>query len=138
MLNLPLFREWFYYLTEAWGLDPRIARFVAAGQTWLTQRGYQPVRITSGYRSPVRQRELQQRWDSGDRTGLVARPATRSWHMQGLAVDVSTRSESFGQFRDIMLYYGLRWGGNFRNYDPVHFDLPTGMLLSINQLLVSG
>ncbi|MXZ01114.1 M15 family metallopeptidase [Candidatus Poribacteria bacterium] len=137
MIDRILWTEWVQYLESRWGLDPRFAVYVAAAQTWIQQNGGEAVRITSGYRSPARQLELQNRWDAGNRVGLVARPADRSWHMQGLAVDVDTRSPEFAFFRSLMLYWGNRWGGQFRSSDPVHFDRPIGKAKSIRELLSS-
>ncbi|MDE0555749.1 MAG: D-alanyl-D-alanine carboxypeptidase family protein [Candidatus Poribacteria bacterium] len=130
-----LFQRWYHYLITQWGLSPIFAEQVAAVQSWIQTNGGEAVRITSGYRSPVRQSQLQARWDAGDRRGLVARPADASWHMQGLAVDVSTRSPYFEWFRYGMQYLGNRWGGEFRKYDPVHFDRPIGEPKTIKQLL---
>lgn len=134
-----LWRQWVAYLEETWGIDPRFGYLVGLAQTVTQFNGYpRGILIVSGYRSPKRQLELQNRWDSGDRVGLVARPASRSWHMQGLAVDVNTREQGFPFFRDIMLQLpGVRWGGNFNRKDNVHFDLPIGKPLSIQQLLSS-
>jgi hypothetical protein len=55
-----------------------------------------------------------------------------SWHLQGLAFDVGIQGyqwrqvpdwwwASLGQFGEQL---GLRWGGRFSAYDPIHFDLP--------------
>lgn len=137
MINYDLYLRWYYYLIQNWGIKPNLAQIVAYCQTIMQQNGIEAVTITSGYRSPKRQRELLNRWISGNRTGLVARPSRRSWHMQGYAIDVSTRinPRSFLVFRNLMLTFrGIRWGGNFNSYDPVHFDLPTGELKSIDQL----
>lgn len=138
--DIELYRRWYLYLVDRWHLDPKFAPYVAAAQTWIQQHGYQPVVITSGYRSPLHQLELQNRWDAGNRVGLRARPATYSWHMQGLAVDVSTRDPSFTAFRTVMLSFDehIRWGGDFRKSDPIHFDLPIGNRLSIKQLIAQG
>lgn len=135
MLNADLYAEWLNYLVRRWGLEYEIAWRVAAAQTWLQQNRIPAVLITSGYRSPIRQQLLLDRWNSGDRSGLVAKPSNRSWHMQGLAIDVDTGGIGFVVFRDVMLYYGARWGGNFRNRDSVHFDYPIGRPKTIDQLL---
>jgi hypothetical protein len=91
------------------------------GATWAERPD-----IVSGYRSPERQRVLRQRWDRGDRTGIVARPACRSWHTIGRAIDVQNNRP---QWLDVYGYYmralGARWGKDFNNPDPNHFDLPT-------------
>lgn len=123
-------------LTATWGLSREFAIYVAVVRGLMRYEGYPPPIITSGYRSPEYQRDLQQRWDSGNRKGLVARPANRSWHMQGRAIDVSTGGPNFNLFTSIMTSLpDVRWGGNFRRSDPVHFDLPGERLLSIDQLL---
>jgi hypothetical protein len=82
--------------------------------------------IVSGYRSPRKQRELLDRWQLGDRAGLVARPACQSWHMNGKAIDVQTRVSGFDAYRYMMEKWGVRWGGRFNSPDPVHFDWPYG------------
>lgn len=135
MLQSELFNDWRRYVSGTWGLQEPLASMVAGAQTYIQQHGGEPVRITSGYRDPRRQRLLQARWDAGNRAGLVARPASRSWHMQGLAVDVSTRSPNFPVFRWLMIHWGARWGGNFSSYDPVHFDTPNGRPRSLEQLI---
>lgn len=136
MINEDLWEQWYQLLLSQWGLDYRLAFIVGAVQAALQTYDYDAVTITSGYRSPIRQKELQAQWDSGNRTGLAARPATRSWHMQGLAVDVSTRSQNFNLFRQIMeTIPGIRWGGRFKKVDRVHFDLPIGQPKSIDQLI---
>ena len=125
------------WLAENWGLYWQLAGIVAISQAVAYVQTGRIVRVVSGYRDPARQRRLQNLWDSGNRTGLVARPADRSWHMQGLAIDVSRRDrEAFTAFRNSMeQFQGIRWGGNFRTPDPVHFDMPIGKAKSINQLL---
>ncbi|MYI68708.1 MAG: M15 family metallopeptidase [Boseongicola sp. SB0673_bin_14] len=138
MINETLWDQWYQLLIYQWGLDYRFAFIVSAVQAALETYGFEPVTITSGYRSPERQRQLQAAWDANNRTGLVARPATRSWHMQGLAVDVSTSSENFNLFREIMESIpNVRWGGRFTTPDRVHFDYPGGKLKSIDQLLAT-
>ncbi|MYI69748.1 MAG: DUF882 domain-containing protein [Boseongicola sp. SB0673_bin_14] len=139
MFEERLLENWNYQyslLQQEWGVDSRLSYLVGLLQGLFVTYGLDPVTITSGYRSPERQYQLQNRWDAGDRRGLVARPASSSWHMQGLAVDVSTRSINFDLFRENMeLFDGVRWGGRFRKPDPVHFDLPIGRLRSIRELL---
>lgn len=93
----------------------------------LAYFGYnEPARpdIVSGLRPPRRQRELLDRWQLGDRAGLVTRPACQSWHMNGKALDVETEVAGFDAYRYLMTQWGARWGGNFD--DPVHFDWPYG------------
>lgn len=71
----------------------------------------------------------------------IVKPATRSPHMAGHAVDINLKRISDGKvfsfsngglnkitdenilnaIKDAKKL-GLRWGGDFRSYDPVHFD----------------
>lgn len=136
--DFDLYERWGEYLVSVWGLDPRFARYVAAAQTWIQQTGGTAVTITSGYRSPRKQNELIRRWEAGDRDGLVTKPATRSWHMRGLAIDVRYRSKDFERFKTAMILWGCRWGGHFRKFDPVHFDFPIGEPMSAAQLIIAG
>jgi hypothetical protein len=108
----------------------------------LAYYGYQePQRpdITSGYRSPERQAELQARWDRGDRRGLRARPASRSWHMHeidgepaALAWDVETDVAGFPMYQSLMRHIGrtsvetMKVGADFSTPDVGHFALPDG------------
>ncbi len=130
--------KWLQYLQQYWGLQESFAMYVGGAQAYIQSRGGIAVPIVSGLRSARYQRALQERWDAGHRRGLVSRPASRSWHMQGLAVDVMTNHPNFPAFRWLMLHWGNRWGGNFSSYDPVHFDRPTGELLSIDQIIAAG
>lgn len=93
---------------------------------WFGYR--EPARpdIVSGFRSPERQRQLLLRWQSGDRAGLVAKPACQSWHMVGKAIDVETDVVGFDFYTYLMERWDVRWGGRFQNPDPVHFDWPYG------------
>jgi D-alanyl-D-alanine dipeptidase len=95
------------------------------------------LHIVSGYRSPARQAELRRAWDRGLRSGLVARPAVRSQHTRGRAVDVQLRHlgpPEWGQLVTVadtpfewwqvlaewLSAYGVAWGGAA---DPNHFEL---------------
>lgn len=81
--------------------------------------------IVSGYRSPMYQRQLRDRWDAGDREGLAARPACQSWHMARRAIDVETGVEAFGLYRWLLEQHtGARWGGRFDPPDEPHFAWP--------------
>ena len=110
---------------SAFGVIPDLALRYAYSAWWAWKNTNRVPEIVSGFRSPCRQAELIRRWESGNRLGLVAKPALRSYHMTGRAIDVDDDSPGFEYFRRAMIYYGARWGGNFQNnYDPVHFDLP--------------
>jgi hypothetical protein len=80
--------------------------------------------IISGFRSPAKQAELLRRWQAGDRAGIIARPARRSWHMVGQALDVESNVRGFEDYAAIMRAYGLRDGRTFG--DRGHFDYPVG------------
>jgi uncharacterized protein YcbK (DUF882 family) len=84
--------------------------------------------IVSGVRSNAEQAELRRRWDSGDRAGLIARPALNSAHVLGRAVDLNLRHEN-GQrwtaretpelFESLGLAlrpYGVRWYASDLNH----------------------
>lgn len=120
------------------GVSPQLAFYV--GQVDEIVRQAAPglsIRVTSGYRSPEKQAALLARWNSGDRRGLVARPAARSSHSEGRAVDLAfvwrgqpvpvadTPREYFQFLADLLEPVGVRWGGRFRSPDINHFDIST-------------
>lgn len=99
----------------------------------LAQRGFiEPERpdIISGYRSRSEQLELWQKWESGRRAGIKAKPAERSWHMAGLAWDVETGVNGFTEYADFVIALArasqipLRDGRDFG--DTGHFAVPMG------------
>lgn len=70
--------------------------YVQSAHAWATvvlwHWGFdEPARpdITSGFRSPMRQRALLDQWESGSRLGLRAKPACQSYHTTGWAIDVT-------------------------------------------------
>jgi len=83
--------------------------------------------ITSGFRDPRKQAEMQKAWDAGNRTGLVVRPATNSKHSKtaflnspnAMAIDIRFQDQEYAG--KISRFFGIKWGGNFRNKDLVHF-----------------
>lgn len=99
------------------------ARWAAFHVVLLDRTGTGAPAITSGYRSPQKQRELLKRWEAGD-PGVVAKPARTSWHMEGRAIDVDTSHPNFDAFRQMWEDSGGRWGGRFSDPDEVHFDVP--------------
>lgn len=110
-----------------------IAELPAKAHAWATAilryNGYpEPERpdIVSGYRPPMEQRALLDRWQAGNREGLAAKPACQSWHMAGRAIDVETSGAGFDTYRWLLeKYTGAKWGGRFSPPDPVHFAWPT-------------
>lgn len=90
---------------------------------WGEHYGIPAPRITSGARSNARNRQLQQRWDRGDRAGLSVRPADDTAHSTGDGFDLGGAPpytlQVYGYWAP---YVGLRWGGTFRDPDKIHFD----------------
>lgn len=94
----------------------------------LWSAGLNP-RISSGFRDPAKQRALQARWDSGDRSGLRVRPATNSQHSKtdwlgrpaSSAVDMPCSDDRRGAA--IASSLGLGAGMSFSTPDPGHYYL---------------
>jgi len=81
------------------------------------------VKLTSGYRSPEKQAQLVA-------SGNTNTQPLNSYHNYGFALDMnidgvkmaSSKASWLNLIGGIYEKYGLRWGGNFSDYDPVHFD----------------
>ena len=122
--------EQLYRDGAAAGLSAGAAFGYAALAWWLEHYGIQAPRITSGHRDPDRQVMLRRAWDSWEASGrkgpapygMVSRPATDSAHTTGDAFDVSAPPEVLRAMGAWAPLVGLRWGGTFRDPDPVHFD----------------
>lgn len=105
------------------GLEPLTAwLYVLLAWNYERLAGESAPRITSGRRSRAHQLSLRQRWDAGDRRGLVVRPALSSQHTEGRAFDIERKRRAIAAFASWAPGVGLRWGGNFSDPDPVHFD----------------
>ena len=119
-------------------------------QLWvkaLIYRAYEEgftIQITSGFRDPVYQEKLHKERKAAKARGEDVLPAacglcpTRSRHTFGMAIDLNFYDTSgtlitSNSLKNEWLATGfpqiamsaplfLRWGGNFKNYDPVHFD----------------
>lgn len=104
------------------GLTPLTA-FVYALLAWNYEiiSGEFAPRIVSGRRSFEHQLSLRKRWEQGDRRGLVVRPALSSSHTRGTGFDLQ-RGPALPILGSWIEQLGGRWGGNFRDRDPVHFD----------------
>lgn len=89
---------------------------------WYGATEAQRPDIISGFRSPARQAELLQRWKAGVTDGIAARPACRSWHMTGRALDVEDLGPWLDVYGWLMREMGMRWGIEFG--DTNHFDYP--------------
>lgn len=113
------------YFVSVWGLDGSFAPKVALFFLYLSSYGLNPV-VTSGFRSPDKQRELARRYAAGD-PGVRYKPAENSKHLTtglfgkpaALAVDISTRNEATAA--QIARAIGIKDGYAFG--DPVHFYL---------------
>lgn len=111
-----------YDHARAMGLNRKTARAYGQLAAWLAHDGERMPPIVSGYRPAWRQRALQERWDRGDRAGLVVRPAHDSKHSRREAFDLQ-RSPLLRKLGAWAPAAGLRWGGTFQKRDDVHFDL---------------
>jgi hypothetical protein len=121
------YREWLrsaqVHLSDVWGLDKSFSTIAALFLLYLYLYGLNPV-ITSGWRSPEKQRALFNRWKAGD-PSILYKPATKSKHLHvdfdnnpaSLAIDITTNDYSFAA--QIAEYLGIRAGLRFG--DPVHF-----------------
>lgn len=106
------------------GLNRKTAEAYATLTWWGEHLGIRTQPITSGYREPKYQAELRARWDRGDRRGLVVRPALSSSHTRRNGFDLPSGGY-LPTLGELAPFAGLRWGGKFREYDPVHFDTET-------------
>jgi len=93
--------------------------------------------VSSDFRSKSKQAEMRARWDRGDRKGLACRPAAKSAHSGGFAVDMNvsslgltkdnyTTSENQDRMKELSATaaeYGFSYGGDFQNVDVPHFYL---------------
>lgn len=118
------------------GIDPDLADWVNQVRE-IVEADYPGISIViaSGYRSPFEQAALRARWDSGNRVGLVVRPALDSAHSHGLAVDLqftvaglrvpvrATPTSAFRWVADLLGPLGVIWGGRFKVHDPNHFEI---------------
>jgi D-alanyl-D-alanine dipeptidase len=118
------------------GIDPELEDYIEQARQILEDEypGVSLV-VTSGYRSPQQQAALRARWDRGDRSGLVVRPAAASRHAQGRAADLAftvrgrrlpvaqTPRDAWAWLADLLEPVGVRWGGTFSPPDWNHFEL---------------
>jgi uncharacterized protein YcbK (DUF882 family) len=112
-----------YQEGDAAGLEPRTLELWTILAVVGEVVGLSPLRLTSGRRSAAWQAMLRERWEQGDREGLMAPPAAFSWHTRGKAFDVSSNPDldTYGAVWKA-LAVGNRWGGSFRPPDRGHFD----------------
>ena len=117
-------KDFAIYLIEQWGLERNFAGNVALFYLYLHHYGLSPS-ITSGWRSPAKQKELLDRWNNGD-PSIVYKPATKSKHMNtdwlgkpaSLAIDIACTNYNLAAeiARKLNIKPGLDFG------DKVHFQ----------------
>ena len=93
-------------------------------QSWLGMNAAMGIAttVTSAFRSTSQQGSL----GAG---AITPAPVGSSLHEAGFAVDISWRSLSNSQQANVVANaaaVGIKWGGNFRSSDPVHFYSDTG------------
>ena len=100
-------------------LDPSIREAAKYLVELARQAGLAP-RVTSVYRSPLKQKKLYDAYISG-RSKLPAAKPGKSQHEKRLAFDVILDPyEALKELGEIWESWGGTWGGRFK--DPVHFD----------------
>jgi len=89
------------------------------------------VIVTSAYRSCNEQ-------DALNASGATPASCGGSFHNYGLALDLNvddlrmaSSKSSWQEIADEISSYGFRWGGNFSQYDPVHFDFGNEIEMNI-------
>lgn len=105
------------YLVSQWGIKVEAAPKFAMLYVYLWSYGLNP-RITSGHRSQAKQDAMRAAWDRGDRAGLKYRPAEKSRHTSGVAMDIVTSNPK--QAADIARALGMKTGIDYG--DDVHFE----------------
>jgi D-alanyl-D-alanine dipeptidase len=118
------------------GLDPTLADYIAQAARIVGQAAPGvTLKVVSGYRSQSHQSDLRARWDRGDRSGIVVRPALSSRHTEGRAIDLQfsyrgqlvpvrdTPRDYWLFLDDLLRPVGVRWGGRFRSPDLNHFEI---------------
>ena len=118
-------KEMAFYLVESWGLEGNFANQIALFYLYCAQYGLNP-KISSGFRSPEKQKELMSRYVSGDKS-IVVKPAETSMHSNtgflgkaaALAIDVTTNNRDLAARIATQLNIGA--GLYFKTPDSVHF-----------------
>jgi len=97
-------------------LDPGFADKVGDFIVKMQAAGI-PLQITQAYRSPEQQAALQ-------KSSTAITPAQNSLHSTGYAIDIDRSkmdAATLARTMQIAASSGLKWGGNFREPDEVHF-----------------
>ena len=102
------------------GIHPDLAIRHEVISVLLQCMGYDRPVITSGFRSLEKQRTLIEAWEAGNREGLRGRPAARSWHTVGRAIDLRFATPAAKRAYGAMAAaVGMRV-----EVSPGHYDLP--------------
>lgn len=110
------------------GANPKFALQIARLYIGLWDAGLQP-RVSSLYRDPSHNKALQARYDSGDRAGFNARPATNSkhstqdWLGRPSAEAIDMPSNDPVRAAKIARELGIGAGLGFSQPDPHHYYL---------------
>lgn len=112
------------HLLTVWGVDRGLVGKFALLYAYLWFYNLGPS-LKSGYRSKAAQQALLDRWNKGDRTGIVFKPSDPAnsdhcrtdfdGHGASRALDITTNNPAMAGW--IAHQIGLRWKDN----DPVHF-----------------
>ena len=78
------------------------------------------LRVTSVYRSPTEQLEL---YRNRAKNPYPVAPPGRSYHEYRRAWDMVGPPADLAAAGRIWQSWGGRWGGAFRNVDPIHFEV---------------
>jgi len=118
------------YFSRGMGLNDGFSRSIAELYFRLHLAGLKP-KITSGFRDPVKQQTMLDRWNRGDRVGLRHKPAdpANSKHCYtdfdgspcACAVDITSTDEK--KAAAIARDLGLKAGLDFN--DPGHYEIKT-------------
>jgi hypothetical protein len=113
------------------GVQPELADRIRQMEAVLSSQGIK-IKVVSGLRSTERQKQLYAARASNPYP--VAVPGT-SLHEKGRAVDVGVIGKASATTWNIVgsvgKQLGLRWGGDFRKPDPVHFELTAAPVVQV-------
>lgn len=113
------------------GLHPALRR-VAQNLPRVARLNGFNVRVTSGYRSPAKQRALYIDYINGRSQYPVSPPGT-SYHEKGLAIDVL--SDNTNALVSLLTSVGLTWAGPD---DPIHFVMKSPLRAAQGQKRSAG